>query len=148
MCIIWDAQFELFVYFGTWICTLCRVWNDFSVFVPNVPKWVFQAVHAIDTTCVKFVRFFLCSIYANSVICFANNLYVVVTGNFSYKMCFFADVGKGSPFISRTFFFDETFNSLLPIKTFCVVWTDCSWNIGFLVDCSLLRGYFLFPPNV
>jgi len=83
-------------------------------------------------------------ICANSVICFANNLYVVTTENFCYKTCFFADIGKGSPFISGTFFFGKMFNSLLPMRTFCVVWTDCSCNISFPVDCSLLHGYFFF----
>lgn len=81
-------------------------------------------------------------ICANSVICFANNLYFVTTEHFCYKVCFFADLGKGIPFISGTFFFDVMFNSLLPMTTFCVVWTDCSCNISFPVDCSLLRGYF------
>jgi hypothetical protein len=101
----------------------------------------------IETPLLSNLRIFLnlkCSISANSVVCFANSLYVVITGNFCYKTCFFAEVGKGSPFISETFFFDETFNSLLLIKPFCVLWTDCSWNVCFLVDCSLLRGYPFF----
>ena len=140
-----------------YIIWVVRLFYGFNMFFISCLDWLFRLI--VQRTevgipssscyrhhCCQIWLFFnlKCSIYVNSVICFANNLYVVITEKFCYKMCFFAAVGKGSPFISGTFFFDDTFNSLLSMKTFCAVWTDCSWNVGFLVDCPLLRGYLFF----
>jgi hypothetical protein len=113
--------YVLYVVFGMTFLSLCPTVQHTEVGIPSSS--------CCRHTVVKFAHFLKnikCSIYGNSVICCANYLYGIITKNLCYKMCFFADVSKGSPFISGTFFFDEMFDSLLPMKTFCVVWTDCS----------------------